>query len=95
MSSVERDLKLLKQKIDLLLDGYQVLFLKLEQQARVLQHMEAHQLAHAERHNGLHLEPEVGPEDRKVLRMSEKFLMRVNQQNRPDPDFDPDDKTLA
>lgn len=96
MSIAERDLKLLKQKIDLLLDGYQVLFLKLEQQSRVLQLMERHQAAAAnERDNHGLLDEEVGAEDRKVLRMSEKFIMRMNQRNRPDPEFDPDDKTLA
>lgn len=86
MQNLERDLRLLKQKIDLLIDGYQVLYMKLEQHSRTLRRVEA-TLNHEE------LLTEEG-EDTKVVRMSDRFLTRVRR-NFQDGDLDPDDKTLA
>jgi hypothetical protein len=91
MANAERDMRLLKQKIDLLIDGYQVLYMKLDQQNRILQRLEEA------------LDTQVKPqaseqdvaEDRKVVRMSERFLGRVRNSAEAAGLFDPDDKTLA
>lgn len=85
-NTMERDLRLLKQKIDLLIDGYQVLYMKLEQHGRTLRRVEA-SLSQEE------ILSEDG-EDTKVVRMSDRFLSRVRR-NFQDSDLDPDDKTLA
>lgn len=83
MQSVERELKLLKQKIDLLIDGYQVLYMKLEQQGRALRRLET----------ALDEDLDVDDADvAKVVRLSDRFLARVR---RNAADLDPDDKTLA
>lgn len=86
MQNMERDLRLLKQKIDLLIDGYQVLYMKLEQHSRTLRRVES-SLNHEEI-----LTDE--SEDTKVVRMSDRFLTRVRR-NFQEGDLDPDDKTLA
>jgi hypothetical protein len=85
---MERELRLLKQKIDLLIDGYQVLYMKLEQQNRILQRVDA-------RLGGEEENPDIvqQAEDRKVVRMSDRFLTKVRRNLTPE--FDPDDKTLA
>lgn len=85
MQNMERDLRLLKQKIDLLIDGYQVLYMKLEQHSRTLRRVES-SLNHEEV-----LTDE--SEDTKVVRMSDRFLARVRRNF--EGDLDPDDKTLA
>ncbi len=93
-ANLERELRLLKQKIDLLLDGYQVLFLKLEQQGRMLQRLQEHLPEGVAPEADF--EPPLEPADRKVVRLSERFLVRVNErQHVPDSGWDPDDKTLA
>lgn len=88
MQNTERDLRLLKQKIDLLIDGYQVLYMKLEQQNRLLEHMNARLSGEDE--------PLIDEDaDRKVVRMSDRFLSRVRRDAHGLHDLDPDDKTLA
>lgn len=89
MTNMERELRLLKQKIDLLIDGYQVLYMKLEQQNRTLQRID-------DRLGGEDEPADIAAnaEDRKVVRMSDRFLTRVRRNAHLD-DLDPDDKTLA
>ena len=72
---MEKELRLLKQKIDLLLDGYQVLYMRIEQQTKSLQRLE---------HLVTMLAPQRAPEivdeeDAKVVRMSERFINRVRK----------------
>jgi hypothetical protein len=86
MQNMERDLRLLKQKIDLLIDGYQVLYMKLEQQHRMLERMNTKLSGTSEP-----LLDEAG--EHKVVRLSDRFLTRVRR-NAHDI-LDPDDKTLA
>ena len=85
MQNTERDLRLLKQKIDLLIDGYQVLYMKLEQQNRLLQRLNI-------KISGDELLDDES--DHKVVRMSDRFLTRVRRAHEGH-DLDPDDKTLA
>lgn len=85
MASSEKELALLRKKVDLLIDGYQVLYIRLEQQTRLLQRMHGYLRA---------MNTPVQPDDDaatdlgKVVRISERFLTRVrNHRGEPnDPD---------
>ncbi len=94
MTNSERDLKLLKQKIDLLIDGYQVLYMKLEQQNRLLKRVEAQLPAPPESEDRAEEDQLLASaENSKVVRMSERFLARVRRTAQPPEttDWDPDE----
>ena len=75
MAGMEKELRLLKQKVDLLLDGYQVLYMKLEQQNKALLRIEQLFTMFAPQAiTDSPLEP-----DTKVVRLSERFLHRVRK----------------
>jgi hypothetical protein len=85
MSAMDRDLRLLKQKIDLLIDGYQILYMKLDQQTRLLKRMESRLGGHGD-------EDPLALTDREtsnVVRMSERFLSRVRRAH--DGELDPEE----
>lgn len=73
MAGFDREIRLLKQKMDLLLDGYQLLFVKIEQQTRLLNKLAGERTLLSDAN------------DRNVLRMSERFLERVRRKP-TDPD---------
>lgn len=91
MANSERDMRLLRQKIDLLIDGYQVLYMKFEQQNRILQRLEESLDTQVK----VRITAKDELEDRKVVRISERFLGRVRNSAEAAGLFEPDDKTLA
>jgi hypothetical protein len=85
MPGREKELQLLRQKVDLLIDGYQVLYMKLEQQTRMLE-----RLGQMQGHNNQHADTPIDfPPDSNVVRLSERFLDRVRKNYQQDDELDP------